>query len=449
MTNQEKKAPIFLILSVLLFTYPVKDVHAGAVVLDSLGIVSSGRGGANITHADNGALIHDNPAALVNMPAEKRLDATIEFIYPEVKYEDQEGFDYSKHEIITIPTFSFIYKGREDSKFAFGVGAFAPAGFGTEYHQEHLVHGFLPFRDISFGNQLYRSEAALTKILFATSYRVNKRLSVGLSLGPSFQSLAYEVPYTFQTGKFAGLSALVDIKGNDNFGLSYTAGIQYKISKKTILGLSFISESKATLRGDGDITVPDSSPLSNFVRNQEGEYDFKGNLEWPRSIGFGISHKFKESHRFSTEIVWFNWASAFDRFDFELTDGDNRQFNRLLGATVNDAISLAWNNVFAYRFGYDYFLKGSADNIFRFGYIFNENPIPDSTLTPLIPGTLKHNFTVGYSHRWGKLEGSIASQFSVADPEFIDDSDLIGGDFDNSSVKTKAYLLFFGLTYKF
>ncbi|MGR3319815.1 MAG: OmpP1/FadL family transporter [Candidatus Anammoxibacter sp.] len=445
----KKKTAIFLVLTVLLSVYFVKDCHAGAVVLDSMGVVSSGRGGANITHADNGIVIHDNPAALVNMPAGKRIEATIEFIYPEVKYEDPLDFDYSKHEIITIPTFSFTYKGHEDSRFAFGVGVFAPAGFGTEYHLEHSAKGFLTSKNVSFGNQLYKSEASLIKLLFSASYKVNKKLSVGFSIGPSFQSLTLEMPYTFQTGRFAGLSAIADIKGDDSFGLSYTAGVQYKISEKTVLGLSFISESKATLRGDGDIIVPVFSLLTRLLPNREGEYDVKANFEWPREIGFGISHKLNESHRFSAEIVWFNWASAFDRFDLELTDGNNRAFNLLLGPVINDILPLSWENVLAYRFGYEYFFNGRSDDVFRFGYIFNENPVPDSTLTPLIPGTLKHNFTIGYGHKWEKLEFNIASQFSIGDPEFVDTSEIVGGDFDNSSVKTKTYLLHLGLTYKF
>ena len=449
MINPPKKIQLFLFLLTLLLICNYKNVFAGAVVLDAMGVVSAGRGGANLTQTDNNIVIHDNPAALVFMPAGNRLEATAEFIFPEVKYDDPLDFDYSKHEIFTIPTFSFIHKSHENSNFAFGAGAFVPAGFGTEYHLKHLAKGFLPSRNVSFGNQLYRSKASLTKVLFSTSYKINNSLSVGFSFGPSFQNVEFEVPYTFQTGKFAGLSGLVDLKGNDSFGFSYTAGIQYKISDQTTLGLSFISESKATLRGDGDIIVPNSSPISKFLLNQKGDYDLKTNWEWPRIIGLGISHKLNKSHRFATELVWFNWNSSFDRVDFELTDGENRAFNRLLGTVINDVVPLDWENSLAYRFGYEYFYKGQDKNIFRFGYIFNENPIPDRTLIPLIPGTLKHNFTMGYTHKWNQFDFSVASQFSVADPEHVDNSDIIGGDLDNSTVKTKAYLLFFGITYKF
>ena len=61
----EKKTAIFLVLTALLTAFYIKDCHAGAVVLDSMGVVSSGRGGANITHADNGIVMHDNPAVLL------------------------------------------------------------------------------------------------------------------------------------------------------------------------------------------------------------------------------------------------------------------------------------------------------------------------------------------------------------------------------------------------
>jgi len=43
----------------------------------------------------------------------------------------------------------------------------------------------------------------------------------------------------------------------------------------------------------------------------------------------------------------------------------------------------------------------------------------------------------------------VAAQFSVSDSEFVDNSEIVGGDFDNSSIKTKATLLLFGLKYFF
>ncbi len=445
--NKNRKTIIYFSLLVLQ-VFLARFVYAGAVVLDSLGTVASGRGGANISHADNTAIMHDNPAGLVNMDAGIVIDGMLEFISTEIKYEDEAGFDYTKHEIFTLPSVSITYKKNEDSRFAFGAGAFVTAGFGTEYHQDHSARGFLPGRQISFGKQLYKSDASLTKLLFSVSYKATSKLSLGVSFGPARHTVNFESPYTFQDGLFSGLSAIADMRNNSGLGYSFTTGVQYKLSDKTVVGLSFISESKTTLKGDGNIIIPDTSPLKRLFRNQKGEYDLKTNFEWPREIGFGISHILGESHKFAVELVWFNYSSAYDRADLELTEGNNREFNRLLGPTVNDSFPFNWENVLAYRFGYEFLLGGERDNVFRFGYIFNENPIPSSTLVPLIPGTLKHNFTLGYTHRRGNIDFNIASQFSVADPESVGKSSIVGGDFDNSTLKTKAYLLLLGITYR-
>ena len=444
-----KKLSIFFIIIGTVFLVAQKETFSAAVILDSIGAVSSGRGGTNIAHWDNGQLIHDNPASLVNMPAGKRLDIELHFIYPEIKYEDPQDSDYVKHTVFTIPSLSFSYKRHKDSKFAFGFGVYTPAGFGTEYHLKHSVNRRFSLSDISFGNQLYKSGASLVKILFATSYRINQKLTIGLSVGPSFQKAGFESPSTFQTGRLAGLSVLANLTAKDNFGFSYTGGIQFKVSEKTMIGMSFISESKATLKGDTDIFIPGKVPFSGFFFNRKAEYDVKSNFEWPRYVGIGISHLAGKSHRFSVDIVWFNWSSAFDQLDLELTDGDNALFNRVIGETVNDELPLDWEDAFVYRFGYEYFYQGDEKDVFRFGYIFNENPIPGDTLTALIPGTLKHNFTFGYSHKWERLKFNVASQFSIGDTEFVGNSDIVGGDYDNSAIHTKVYGFLLGLEYEF
>ena len=443
-----KDPAIWVIVFIFSFIYAANDIFAAGVVLDSMGATSAGRGGTNIAHFDNGILIHDNPAALVNMPAGMQLDASIEFIYPEVRYRDPQNIDHSKHEIFTLPSFSLVYKPHEDSRFAFGAGLFTPAGFSTEYHLNHSANVTLLGFTIptSFGKQLYRSKASLIKMLFSTSFRVNNKLSIGASIGPTLHHLELEMPYSLQQGAFAGTALLADLEADD-IGYAYTLGMQYKLLEKTIIGLSFVSESKSTLRGDAQIALPPGAPGSSFFSNLEAEYDLRSNFEWPRTIGVGISHQIGMSHRLSSDVVWFNWASAFDQTHLKLDDGDNVQFDGVFGRVLNDVLPLNWDNTFAFRFGYEYFAKGKDNDIFRLGYTFNENPVPHSTLTPLIPGILKHSFTFGYSHKWENWGMGGAFEYSISDKEFVDDGIIVGNDFDNSSVNVIAYDLTIGVTY--
>jgi len=169
-----------------------RDIFAAGVILDSIGPVSAGRGGTNISHADNGVLIHDNPAGLVRMPHGLHLAGAIELIYPDIRYEDPLDTDYSKHEIFTLPTFSLIYntcKEVDENGFAFGLGYYVPAGFSTEYDLK-----FAGFTNPSNNNavQRYSSDAQLNKLLFSVSYKFTEELSVGFSAGPTYLSLELE-----------------------------------------------------------------------------------------------------------------------------------------------------------------------------------------------------------------------------------------------------------------
>ncbi len=273
-----------------LFLYP-KVAFCNGIVIDSLDPVPAGRGGANLTNADNGALIHDNPAALVNMPPGKSIEASLLTFYPETKYENQQGSDYSKHQFSHIPTFTFIYKKSELSKFAFGVGLFSHVGFGADYHLNHSADRKITAESISFGKQKYFSRVSLLNILTAFSYKATKKLSIGFAVGPSFQQLSLEMPLTMQTGAFQGVNFIGDVDSVGDISFSYTLGAQYKISENTTLGLSFVSESKTTLNGDADLTLPVELGGARLLTDRDAEYDFKTNYEYPRSIGVVVSHK--------------------------------------------------------------------------------------------------------------------------------------------------------------
>ncbi len=445
---------VSLLFSLFLFAtiiFHINSLHASGVVLDSMGPTSSGRGGTNISHSDNGSLIHDNPAALVNMPQGKLLDVNLELFYPTVDYDDEFDSDGTRRQLFILPSFSLTYKKSEESRFAFGVGAFTSAGFATEYRLKHAMKRDTPFGKIpvSFGEQKYRSEASLVKLLAASSFKVNDKLSLGFSVGSSVQKMDLEMPYTIQTGQFAGLTAMADVSTDYDFGFTYTLGAQYKITDNTVIGISYVSESRATLVGDADLSLPDAAPESVLFTNKHAEYDFRSDVEWPRTIGVGISHKMGLSNQFALDVVWTDWSAAFDSFDLGLTDGDNAEFNAALGSKLKDDFPLDWDSTFSIRLGYEYFHKGKDDDVLRFGYIFNDNPVPKDTQTPLIPGTVKHIFSTGYSHKWEKYELDTAYQFMMSDRDQVSTSSIIGGDFDNSSMKVKIHVLFIGLKYRF
>lgn len=158
-------------------------------------------------------------------------------------------------------------------------------------------------------------------------------------------------------------------------------------------------------------------------------------------------HLLKTNHRIALDVLWIDWSSAFDQLTFKLSEGDNPEFNALIGNSAHDTFPLHWKDSYAFRLGYEY--SFSSSDILRLGYVYNKNPVPDSTLTPLIPGIMTQILTFGYSHNWSKWTLNFAYSYSFGPRRSVSTSKIIGGDYDHSSVKVDAHFFALAIQYHF
>jgi long-chain fatty acid transport protein len=430
---RKAKRSAAIVLTALAAALPItqgRSVLAQGVVRDSVGATSSGRGGTNIAHADNLSLILDNPAALVNISESKRLDLGLDILATDLDYTDP--LNNANGEVVPwpLPTFGYAKKSK-NGRLAYGLGVHAPAGFGAHYRLRHFL----------YGKREYSSLGSLIKVLPAVAYKVDDRLSIGATFGLAISHAQLEMPFNLQTGFLAGLPAMLDLNAT-GVAPTWSLGLQYRVSEKTTLGMSFLSETRFRLKGDAKADVSGFGfPLLKSHCNAEVD------LVWPRSLGVGITHRLNDRHRVSTDVVWTDWSHAFDQIDLKLTNSSNPLFTLLLGPKARDTLPLDWHDSVAVRIGYEYF--PTSDDVLRFGYVFHRNPIPDATLIPLLAGTLEHAISVGWGHRWNKWRIDLAYQFSWGPTNHVSYSRMVGGDFDHSSVKAQAHWFFVSFSYSF
>ena len=160
----------------------------------------------------------------------------------------------------------------------------------------------------------------------------------------------------------------------------------------------------------------------------------------------------RTSYRFdrgalAVDVLWFDWSSAHDEFVFNLKNGDNPAFDAIAGTRPSDAFPLDWRDSYTVRVGGEYFLT-RADTL-RAGYTYMSNPIPDGTLTPILPANIEHAVSVGYGHRFDFVSLDLAYQFSFGRRQRVGTSDILGGDFDDSSVRSRAHTIFVGVSFEF
>jgi long-chain fatty acid transport protein len=407
-------------------------VWADGVSRDGVGAISVGRGGTNVAHFDNGVILLDNPAALVNIPTRGLFEFGFDGLIVDLHYNDPENDAQNKRNPVGLPTLSYIHTS-EDGQWAYGLGLFAPAGFSAQWDLNNPL----------LGRQHYKSFGALTKFLPGVAYRVNDRLSVGGTFGVAVSHAEIEGPYFVQSPPLRGAPTILDLQAT-GAAPTWSVGLQYQLSDRTTLGLAYIDETRFRMDGNARVNILGVTPAP-----LTSSFDAEVDLVWPRYVAGGISHFFGDCnrHRVSAEVVWFDWSHAFDRIDLQLSDSSNPVIPALLGPTVRESFPLNWDDSVSVRLGYEFFFTNC--DVVRLGYIYHPNPIPNETLTPYIPAILEHAVSVGYGRQGERWGFNVAYQYSFGPEENVGRSALAGGDFDNSRFESEAHWLTLSFTLRY
>ena len=426
------------VFGIVVYLGAVQCVLGDGVVRDGLGACSIGRGGTNIAFADNGEVLYDNPAGMVNVEGRGLVDLGVNVLITDLQYGDpQNPGTGAWHNPFPIPEASVIKKS-DDGQWAFGLGVFTPAGFATDWDLQEggTMPGQLPL-----GTYHYRSLGAMAKFLPGVAYQVNDRLSVGATLGLGLGHTELEGPYFLQTG----LPPLIP-PGTPTIMRLYTTGVaptwsfglQYQLSDATTIGATYQSASYYSQTGSANVDLPGLGS-SEF----KSEFD----ITWPASVGIGIKYDLCPHRIFSADVIWFGWSTAFDHAGVRLTNPSNPVFAALAPGGLSDQMPLDWRDSVSVRLGYEQHLLHG--HIIRAGYAYHANQIPSQILTPYIPATLEHAFSLGYGWQHEAWEINLAYQYSFGPEVDVAQSGLAGGNFNNSWDRDQAHWMSASLIRRF
>jgi len=416
------------IVAVLLVGACAQLAYANGVIRDPLGARVAGRGGANVAYADSGMILHDNPAGMVHLPAQHFTEFGVDLLFTEILYTDPTSpRETNDSDPIPLGNVSIVRRTGDDN-FAYGIGLFSPGGFSTDY----FMTGPIPF-----GPQKYKSFSSLTRILPGVAYSIDDKLSIGATLGVAVSHTELEGPYFLQTGALAGTPLLMDLQAT-GAALSWSVGVQYQASDRTAVGLSYQSENRFHLDGNTRTNIPGLG---------QSRFDTTVDMTWPRTATLGVRHSVTPYHVLGIDVAWFNWSTAFDHVGLHMTNPNNPVFGAAVGSQLTEQFPLTWHDSLSVRLGMERYF--SSNTVARWGYSYMENPIPNETLTPYVPSTLQHSVGFGLGWKMRGYETDLAYQFFFSDTRRVGTSSLIGGDFDNSSVRTQVHMLYLGWTKHF
>ncbi|MCE5265880.1 MAG: OmpP1/FadL family transporter [Deltaproteobacteria bacterium] len=349
----------------------VQEIHASGFGIFTQSASSLGQGAAVVSHTESPSAIFFNPALMNNLDGTQvEIGTTLLFPSREFKSSSTGQSVEGKDRVFYPSTFYATHKF--NNRISAGVGVFSPFGLGSDWG------------DTWEGRYIATNSEMTT---FDINPAVSFRLTPKISLAAGIDILLLDT--TFEGKLNLGVDIGQKFKG-DGTGYGYNLGLLYDITKNIAFGASYRSEIKVDITGQGTF----DRQIPGLLVNSEGKTD----LTLPQQLFAGISYKGFNPLTLEAGMRWEDWSS----------------FKQLKVVFANGLQSLQvrnWSDTYAFNFGAQYRLNDSV--VLRAGYLYGQNPVPDSTFDPTIPDSNTHLFCVGTGLNFGEFTMDLAYAYQL------------------------------------
>lgn len=443
-----------------LLSLPLSAHATNGMNMDAWGAKSGGMGGASFAYDSGNSATMNNPATLGLRDHERAevglgmtaLLPTVVSSHPLAGARDSAGDAYF------MPTLSWT---RRHGAWTYGAAMLAQGGMGTEYGKgSNLFAGGQSMMGTlaPLSGKEIRSEVGVGRMMFPLAWRASDALTLAGQLdfvwatmdvkmdvdGATFGRLVAATPGVGSaTGSLVGAFngaigsgmitnvnyARFDFSDNKAFageakgtGWAGKLGIHYKLSDTLAIGATWHSKTaiddlkakRATVQmgivtPGGTLNVPVSGKISVL--------DF----QWPETFGIGLSWQATSRLMLAADLKRIRWADSMKNFSLKF-EADATQSNPMAqglvmnGREMTAVMEQNWKDHSVLMLGGQY--QYTPDLALRAGINVASNPVPDATLNPLFPATIKRHFTVGFGwriDRQSNLAASLAYAPQVSD----------------------------------
>ena len=307
----------------------------------------------------------------------------------------------SKKLVYPIPGLGIVRNVEEN--FQMGFIEFSPFGLGGKWNLYEFPLGYYnttdtAFKKPEFPEDNWHSDLRTFALFAAMAYRLSNRLRVGFSGGPILASVklgkvTFIDPAKFDTAalslpiQYRLMPVTLDINANDA-GYGINIGVAYKITSCLSAGavfryystLEFIGDAKFALYlPKNDLIAQHLDSSSQYLMSGEvveSEGDVTAPFKLPYELAFGVGYN-KNNLGIYTSITYTKWS----RFD-EIV-ASFRKVKLLNTPIEKEIIPENFKDTYKFAFGVEYGFTPNLDA--RIGFYYDQSPVPDTTLTPLIP----------------------------------------------------------------
>ncbi len=350
---------------------------------------ASAQAGAWTARADDAAANWYNPAAMVHQAASVQFGLNLITVGSDTDLTLDPllgGSKISAESSIETPA-QFYYVRPLNDTLTFGFGVNNPFGLVTEW------------ADLPVTLSSKKASLATYVINPNLAWKVNDNLSLAIGLDYMYADVSDFSRVIDQSALLmqAPLTTLGESNlTGDGDDFSFNVALHYKADSWS-LGLTYRGEMSPQIDGSVDFTGI-AAPVAPLFPDGPGSTT----LNLPAQASLGVAWDAGDDWAFEFDLDWAGWSS----FESLAIDFQNETFADPPANTIPVVADITlpenWDDTFSYRFGAAW--SFAEDKEFRFGALYDESPIPVSTMRPSIPDADRTSVTFGYgwtSDKWG------------------------------------------------
>lgn len=361
-------------LCVSLFLLNLAPAMGAGFAIEEQGAASVGRLNAVVAKLGDASTIFYNPAGLGYLSG-FNMYVNGQFFFPVFNYTDPEGKRDSvkvTNKVVVIPSVFASYNFGRGGQLSAGLGISAPFGLRLNYPNDWA------------GAEVIQSVDLQTIFISPTfAWRIHKMVSIGVTLNLIMArvELQRKLRLPDDSGIITGGVAL----GGRTFTASGNFGIQIRPTKNLFLGLVYKMQAYLKASGNADFDVP--AVYKPFLKDQS----IKANLFLPDRVDFGIGYQVHPKLYLELDVNWVRW-SLFKEVDITFAEP-------LFGTKSHETIKEKWFDTFAVKLGAEYEVIRNLR--LRVGFGYEIDPVPNSTLSPMLPDAdrILYSMGIGWVHQ--------------------------------------------------
>jgi len=337
-------------------------VLAGGFQLNEHGSRAMAMGGAWAARAYDGSAIFFNPAGLA-FQSGTHLYLGTTLIAPAATFYGPTVAGFSSGEKWTMKSqvftpINFYATTALSDDIVVGLGVYNPYGLGTEWPDKWA------------GSLITEKVDLQTFYITPTvSYKVADNLSVGVG----FNFVTGSAKINRYTDNF-NPAGQVSIEANGT-GYGFNVGVLFKATDKLSVGATYRSSTKITPTGSATFT-PNRSVYPGG--------DVETELELPSTAFLGVAYKLMDNLEIEADYQYVGWSSY-----KELAFTFKKDGSRVVSPKN-------YENTYILRAGAEYTMGALQ---LRAGYLYDNNPVPDQYVEPLLPDANRNGLNVGFGYK--------------------------------------------------